>query len=139
MRANLEAAMRLKVMRYQFKLEKDIEENYKIGKIMVTLSGGQAAFIDDEDLEDTFLNIVRDFNSRFPEYHVYHLIELGGPLVAMMYVGPRETEWEEERMDDEGYLTCYVYNAFIPEYSEFGEVQIKDSDFFPLMSIWEDE
>lgn len=139
MRADLEAAMRLKVMRYQFRLEKDIEENYKKGNIMITLAGGDALAIDDEDLGETFTDILKGFNFQYPDYHVYHMIEIGGPRVALMYVGPREDEWEEERMNDDGYLNCYVCNALIPEYSEFGEVQIKESNFFPLMALWEDE
>lgn len=138
MRADLEAAMRLRVMRYQFKLEKDIEENYKKNRLMVTVESGQAYFIDDEDFGDTFTDILKDFNTKYPNYHVYHMIELGGPCLAVMYVGPKVNEWEYERMDDDGYMNCYVYNALIPEFSEFGEVQIKDSHFIPLMAIWED-
>ncbi len=138
MRVDLEAAMRLKVMRYQFRLEKDIENNYEDGKLMVTLVDGDPYFIDDEDLGDTFTGILNNFNSKYPDYHVYHMIELGGPRLAIMYVGPIEDEWDDERMDDEGYLSCYVYNALIPDYSEFGEVQIKESNFEPLFALWED-
>ena len=139
MREKLEALMRLRLMRYQFRLDnKKVEENYKEGKLMITLASGEVLFIDDESLGDTFTDILAEFNAKYPNNHVYHMLELGGPLLAVMYVGSTMDDWESERIDDDGYCTCYVYNALAPYCSEFGDVHITESTLDPYSYFWDD-
>lgn len=60
---------------------------------------------------------------------VYHVIlnqmEFG-LCYSLLYVSPREEEWESDRKDlNEKYPFAFVVNADVPEFSEYGTIGIK--------------
>ncbi|MEG1299682.1 MAG: hypothetical protein RSC93_03180 [Erysipelotrichaceae bacterium] len=69
-------------------------------------------------------------DSGYLPYHVIRSETSFGDLYAVLYVTfHAQDNWTNgERVDKNGYVFAYVYNATHPELSEFGEIQIKPSN-----------
>lgn len=82
-------------------------------------------------LEEKDQKIVEEFNRKNEDALVYHVIKSFtniGVLYSLLYVSSYEEEWEQDREDiEEGMALAYVYNADMPDCSEFGTIGIKPS------------
>lgn len=121
---NAEAVLRFQTLREEYGHDASALEKYEKGILTVTLLNGEVCNIDDPEFGNTFIDIINEFQSNYPGYEVFHCLELDRIRLAVLYVGPNEDEWEMERIDEDGYMYCYVYNAFLPALSEPGEVRL---------------
>jgi len=119
-----EATRRLKSLIAMGVLDQKVLDLWKDHQDTVTLICSKVEKIDDEEWYDTFAEIKNYFERNHPGYVVYHMKEIGGPLLGLFYVGPNEDEWEEERIQEDGTMMCYVYNALVSSLSEAGYVNL---------------
>lgn len=119
-----EATKRLKTLVEADLTMREALSKWRKQKLTVMLSCGEVYDIDDEELGSTFINLRNHFERKFPGYMVYHMIELGGPLLAIFYVGPYEEEWEDERLNEDKTIQAYVYNALNDSFSEPGMISL---------------
>lgn len=72
------------------------------------------------------VSVVSD-NGGMP-YHVIKSFTEVGTLYAVLYVSHSEEEWDMERMENDGSIFSYVYNATNPSYSEYGYIGIRPAN-----------
>lgn len=120
-----EAIRRMKAMGY---FEYSIKEFEKYDKIMVNeRPWGAHYFADDEETYPNLMNEIREVEKNYGllVYAVVRQPQPFGMIYYFLYVSKYEEEWymfEDEL--DEYYFYTYAYNETIPEYSEFGSVQM---------------
>ena len=72
------------------------------------------------------VSVVSD-NGGMP-YHVIKSFTEVGTLYAVLYVSNSEEEWDMERMENDGSIFSYVYNATNPSFSEYGYIGIRPAN-----------
>ena len=72
------------------------------------------------------VSVVSD-NGGMP-YHVIKSFTEVGTLYAVLYVSHSEEEWDMERMENDGSIFSYVYNATNPSFSEYGYIGIRPAN-----------
>lgn len=118
----IEAIERMKLL----KMSKSCIKALKNGEVWMSENYGALYEIDD-DFEDV-LDEIKSVEEKYGclVYHVIRNVTEFGDLFSFMYVTKYNEYWEEDK--DElltGYAFAYVYNRNIPEFSEFGGIQIK--------------
>ena len=80
-------------------------------------------------LNDREKAVVKDFEEKHNAvvYHTLHTTTEFGELLAILYVGQYQEEWEMDREDiGEGYALAYVYNYDVPYFSEIGSIGVRE-------------
>ena len=72
------------------------------------------------------VSVVSD-NGGMP-YHVIKSFTEVGTLYAVLYVSNSEEEWDMERMENDGSIFSYVYNATNPSFSEYGYIGVRQAN-----------
>lgn len=122
-----EALKRLTDLEKQFGLRPNIYKYFNEGKLYYSyLISGIIGCIDTINYDARYAKIVEEFEEKYG-YLVYHVIETGN-MIALLYVGCDEEEWETEELFDKQYLASYVYNLDNPQLSEFGDIVVSSSD-----------
>ena len=122
-----EALKRLTDLEKQFGLRPNIYKYFNEGKLYYSyLILGIIGCIDTINYDARYAKIVEEFEEKYG-YLVYHVIETGN-MIALLYVGCDEEEWETEELFDKQYLASYVYNLDNPQLSEFGDIVVSSSD-----------
>ena len=122
-----EALKRLTDLEKQFGLRPNIYKYFKEGKLYYSyLVLGISGCIDTINSDVRYAKIVEEFEEKYGHL-VYHVIEAGN-MIALLYVGCDEEEWETEVLLDKQYLASYVYNLDNPQLSEFGDIVVSSSD-----------
>lgn len=81
-------------------------------------------------LEENEQKIVDEFEARNNAvvYHVIKSFTNFGVMYSLLYVSEYEEEWEQDQEDiREGMALAYVYNADMPDCSEFGTIGLRRS------------
>lgn len=121
-----EAVKRLESLTKRYKLDKKILANFSDDKLYYTRDYGIGAFSIMYPLSSNskIIKIVKEFEIEYNAL-VYYCI-LTGQFLSLLYVSKREDEWDYEREMYENYITAYVHNFQIKEYSEFGDIIIEN-------------
>lgn len=90
-------------------------------------AGGFLGSIDIISYDKTYEQAVKEFETKHPNYLVYHAIEsitTQGKLLSLLYVSDDKEEWESERLQSDNFIMSYVLNLDNPDLSEFGYIAI---------------
>lgn len=83
--------------------------------------------IDTISYDKNYEKAVKDFETKHPDYIVYHAIEsitAHGKLLSLLYVSNDKEDWESERLESDNNIMSYVVNIDNPDLSEFGYIAI---------------
>ena len=83
--------------------------------------------IDTISYDKKYEKAVKDFETKHPDYIVYHAIETitaHGKLLSLLYVSSDKEDWESERLESNNNIMSYVFNLDNPDLSEFGYIAI---------------
>lgn len=115
-----EALERIKVLNLHPNVAKELKKENKLN-----ISEHMGALFWLKDGED---EIIRKIEEEYGVF-VYHCIRSHtqmGMLLSCLYVSSSEDEWEMERADlKDNCPFAYVYNANIPDFSEFGSIGVR--------------
>lgn len=115
-----EANRRIDELTQAFHLNPNIKKYFNEGKVYYSyITGGVIGSIDTIEYDKRYAEAVKAFEERTGGL-VYHAIEQGCTL-SLLYVGIDPEEWPYERLK-ENYITAFVYNFDIPDYSEYGDI-----------------
>lgn len=118
-----EALHRIKELITAFNVNPNIYKYFKEGKLYYSyLIGGLVGNIDTINYDERYAMVVKEFEETYG-YVVYHVIESYGSI-ALLYVSDDEEDWEYQRLFDNTYISAYVHNFEIPEFSEFGDIVV---------------
>lgn len=124
-----EAINRINTLIEKCKLNPNVLKYFKEGKVYysyLTASGFMGS-IDTISYDKKYEKAVKDFETKHPDYLVYHAIESitsYGKLLSLLYVGDDNEEWETERLESDNNIMSYVFNLDNPDLSEFGYIAI---------------
>lgn len=99
-----------------------ISEFQKSGKVFQSEAGGIIYDLNSEAM--TAITEVQKEFSCMP-YHVIVTRTTIGIMYTVLFVSKNSTQWPEERIQRDGTVLAYVYNASYPDYSEIGLVQVQ--------------
>lgn len=124
-----EAINRIKALIEKCKLNPNVLKYFKEDKVYYSYltAGGFMGSIDTISYDKNYEKAVKDFETKHPDYIVYHAIEsitLYGKLLSLLYVGDDNEEWETERLDNNNIIMSYVFNLDNPKLSEFEYITI---------------
>lgn len=124
-----EAINRINTLIEKCKLNPNVLKYFKEDKVYYSYltAGGFMGSIDTISYDKNYEKAVKDFETKHPDYIVYHAIEsitAHGKLLSLLYVGDDNEEWETERLDSNNNIMSYVFNLDNPDLSEFGYIAI---------------
>ena len=124
-----EAINRIKTLIEKCNLNPNVLKYFKEGKKYYSYltAGGFLGSIDTISYDKAYEQAVKKFETKHPDYLVYHAIETitaHGKLLSLLYVSDRKDEWESERLQSDNFIMSYVLNLDNPELSEFGYIAI---------------
>lgn len=124
-----EAINRIKALIEKCNLNPNVLKYFNEGKVYYSYltAGGFMGSIDTISYDKNYEKAVKDFETKHPDYIVYHAIEsitAHGKLLSLLYVGDDNEEWETERLDSNNNIMSYVFNLDNPDLSEFGYIAI---------------
>ena len=124
-----EAINRINTLIEKCKLNPNVLKYFNEGKVYYSYltAGGFMGSIDTISYDKNYEKAVKDFETKHPDYIVYHAIEsitAHGKLLSLLYVGDDNEEWETERLDSNNNIMSYVFNLDNPDLSEFGYIAI---------------
>lgn len=122
-----EAINRIKALIEKCNLNQKVMKYFNEGKVYYSYltAGGFMGSIDTISYDKNYEKAVKDFETKHPDYIVYHAIEsitVHGKLLSLLYVSSDNEEWETERLDSNNNIMSYVFNLDNPKLSEFGYI-----------------
>lgn len=124
-----EAINRIKALIEKCKLNPNVLKYFKEDKVYYSYltAGGFMGSIDTISYDKNYEKAVKDFETKHPDYIVYHAIEsitAHGKLLSLLYVSSDKEDWESERLESNNNTMSYVFNLDNPKLSEFGYITI---------------
>ena len=124
-----EAINRIKTLIEKCNLNSNVLKYFNEGKVYYSYltSGGFMGSIDTISYDKDYEKAVKDFETKHPNYQVYHVIESitsHGKVLSFLYVSDDKEEWESERLESNNSIMSYVLNLDNPDLSEFGYIVI---------------
>ena len=124
-----EAINRINTLIEKCKLNPNVLKYFKEDKVYYSYltAGGFMGSIDTISYDKNYENAVKDFETKHPDYIVYHAIEsitTHGNLLSLLYVSCNKEESESERIESNNSIMSYVVNLDNPKLSEFGYIAI---------------
>lgn len=124
-----EAINRIKTLIEKCSLNSNVLKYFKEGKVYYSYltAGGFLGSIDTISYDKAYEQAVKKFETKHPDYLVYHAIEsitAQGKLLSLLYVSDEIEDWESERLQSDNFIMSYVLNLDNPELAEFGFIGI---------------
>ena len=124
-----EAINRINTLIEKCNLNSNVLKYFIEGKVYYSYltANGFMGSIDTVSYDKNYEKAVKDFETKHPNYQVYHVIEsitTQGKLLSLLYVSDDKEAWESERLESDNSIMSYVLNIDNFELSEFGYIAI---------------
>lgn len=122
-----EAKARIQKLISEFGLNPNILKYFEEGKIYYSyITAMILGSIDNVTYDQRYVDAIKDFESKYDGFLVYHAIETNTPMgetLSLLYVSDDPDNWPGESLC-QNYVSSYTINFTHPELSEFGDIAI---------------